>query len=143
MEVPGDFIYVKVICIVFSKYVQCFHFPVKKKRKRKQRKQNEGRSCCCGGTGLAVSLQHWNAGCIPSPAHWFKNLALQLQHRSQLHLGSDPWLGTPYVIGQPKKEKTTAKKQGHLEEMTLSRTSAGKVQKEPNTSCHTKTPEIG
>ena len=46
----------------------------------------------CGTTGPEVSLEHRNAGLIPSPAQWVKDPVLpQLQLRSQLRLGSDPW----------------------------------------------------
>ena len=39
-------------------------------------------SSCCGVRGLAASLQRQNAGSIPSPAQWVKDLALpQLQLR--------------------------------------------------------------
>ena len=52
------------------------------------------RSSHCGTTGLAVSLECWDAGSIPGPAQGVKDLALlQLRYTSQLWVGSDPWPG--------------------------------------------------
>ena len=47
----------------------------------------------------------WNIGLIPGPAQWVKDPVL-----SQLWLGSDPWVGTPYVTGRPKMVKKKKKK---------------------------------
>lgn len=47
-------------------------------------------------------MEHWEAGSIPGPAQWVKDLALLwLQLKSQL------WLcpGTPYTGGWPKKKR--------------------------------------
>ena len=71
------------------------------------------RSSCCGTTGLAVSLERWGTGSIPSPAQWFKDLALpQLRRRSQLPAGSDPWPGNSRCHWVTKKEKKKKKKYG-------------------------------
>ena len=56
--------------------------------------------------GSAVSLEHWDAALIPGPAHGVKDMALlQLQHRLQLQLRSDPWPGKSICHGVAKKEK--------------------------------------
>ena len=65
------------------------------------------RSSCFGSTGLAVSLESWHTGLIRSPKQWVMDLALpQLQQRSQLHLGSDPWPGNSICLGVAQKRKT-------------------------------------
>ena len=59
--------------------------------------------CCNGIIGVsAVPGHRFN----PQPSgSGLKDLALlQLQFRSQLRFRSDPWPGTPYVMGQPKKK---------------------------------------
>ena len=57
---------------------------------------------------------------VPSPAQHsgLKDLALlQLWRRSQLQLRSDPYSpGTPYAVGQSKKEKRRKKKVGSMRE---------------------------
>ena len=59
----------------------------------------------CGAMGLAVSLEHWDAGLIPSLAQGVKDLALlHQQRRLQLCSGLIPGLGTPYAMGWPKKK---------------------------------------
>ena len=57
-----------------------------------------------------MSLEHWEAGSIPDPAQWARDLALP-----QLHLGCK-WgsdlilgLGTPCALGWPTKEKEKKK----------------------------------
>ena len=48
-----------------------------KRQKNKQTKQNSSiRRSYCGAIGLAVTLEHWDTGSLPSPAQWVKNLAL-------------------------------------------------------------------
>ena len=51
-----------------------------------------------------MSWERWDAGSIPSPAQWVKDLALlYLQLRVQLQFGSHPWpQGTPHAIERPK-----------------------------------------
>ena len=49
--------------------------------------------------------KRWDAGSIPSPTQWVKDLVLQqLQFRSQLWLGSDPWPGKSICHRADKKE---------------------------------------
>ena len=55
--------------------------------------------CLCG-----------EAGSIPSPAQWVKDLALpQLWRRFQLYLGFDPWPGNFHILwvrpGKKKRKK--------------------------------------
>ena len=54
----------------------------------------------CGTTGLATPWECWDAGSIPHPAQWVKDLAL-------CNCGSDliPGPGTPYATRWPKKKK--------------------------------------
>ena len=60
------------------------------------------RSSRCGATGLAVAWEHWDMGLIPGPAWWVKDPALsQLWLSLRLQIGSDPWLGASYAVGQP------------------------------------------
>ena len=59
-----------------------------------------------GATGLAASLQCWDAGRIPGLVQWIKDLALpQLWHRLQVQLRSDPWPGNSIFHGAAKKKK--------------------------------------
>ena len=63
--------------------------------------------------GAAVSLQHWDAGLIPSPAQWVKDLTFpQLQFRLQQRLRSDPWPGNCICHRVAKKEKKKVQKVG-------------------------------
>ena len=65
--------------------------------------------------GLVASLQRQGTGVIPSLAQWVKDLVLlQLRHRLQLWLPSDPWLGTPYTIGRPNKKRKKEKQASKL-----------------------------
>ena len=55
-----------------------------------------------------MSRERWDAGLIPSPAPWVKDLALpKLRLRSQLWLDSDPWAQEFHMSrgGQKKKKK--------------------------------------
>ena len=53
-----------------------------------------------------VFWEHWDAGSIPGLAQQFKDLAmLQLRHRSQLRLRSNPWPGNSISYGTAKKKK--------------------------------------
>ena len=71
------------------------------KETNKQTKKNKpvggvvmGSSCCCAMVmGSVASWEPWVVGSVPGLAQWVKNLALQLQLRSQLWLGSDPGPG--------------------------------------------------
>ena len=57
-----------------------------------------------------VSWERWDAGSIPSWAQWVKDLVLmQLQLRSQLQLGSDPWPSNSICHRAAKKKKTKTK----------------------------------
>ena len=61
--------------------------------------------------GSAASWECWDAGLIPDSAQWGKDLALsQLQHKSKLWLGSDPWPGKSICQGVAKKEKKRKRK---------------------------------
>ena len=65
--------------------------------------------------GLAVSLQCWEAGLIPGPGGK-DQVWLQLQHRSQLQLRSDPWPGNSTchrVAKNEKKKKKIEGRKGH------------------------------
>ena len=74
------------------------------KHSRKDKKNNS-RSSCCDTTGLEVSWEGWDTGSIPGPAQWVKDLALlQLQYRSNLQLGSDPWSLNSKCHGVAKKQ---------------------------------------
>ena len=72
------------------------------------------RSFCCGATGLAASLEPWDAGWIPSPAQWVKEPVLPQLQRCHCcssgvgqNCGSDliPGQGTSYATGPPKEKK--------------------------------------
>ena len=48
-----------------------------------------------------------DTGSVPGPTRCVKHPALlQLQCRSQLQLGSDPWPGNSICLGMAEKEKT-------------------------------------
>ena len=51
-------------------YRHCYYQPVTDEKAGTER--TDLGSSCCGTTGLAVSLQHQDAGSIPSPAQWVK-----------------------------------------------------------------------
>ena len=68
------------------------------------------RSACCGATGSVMSRERWDAGLIPSPAPWVKDLALpKLRLRSQLWLDSDPWAQEFHMSRGGKKKKKKKK----------------------------------
>uniref|UniRef100_A0A8D0PQP5 Uncharacterized protein n=1 Tax=Sus scrofa TaxID=9823 RepID=A0A8D0PQP5_PIG len=70
-----------------------------------QRFHKTHRNSHCGTTGLVASLQPWDAGSIPGPAQWSKDLELlQLQRSWHLWLESDPWPGTPSAMEKAKRE---------------------------------------
>ena len=75
-------------------------------------KTNNDRSSHCGTTGLAVSLQCWGAGSIPSLAQLVKGLGVTAVRftRSQLLLESNPWPRNSMCCGAAKKEKKRKKK---------------------------------
>ena len=54
----------------------------------------------CGSRGLVASLQHWDAGSIPYPAQWVKDLVLP-----QLWLRYDPWARNSMCCRVAKKKK--------------------------------------
>ena len=67
-------------------------------------KRSTNWSSCYGTMGLIVTLQCQDTGSIPGLIQWVKDLALlQLQHRSQPWLRSDPWLGNYMGCGVAKK----------------------------------------
>lgn len=73
---------------VFDLWPGNFHTP-QVQLKQKIFNQKKKRNFHCGATGSAVSLEHWNAGSIPSLAQCVKDLALsELLCRLQLWLGS-------------------------------------------------------
>lgn len=55
--------------------------------------KNKSQLFDCGSMGSPGSLEHWGAGSIPDLSHGVKDLALQLWHKRQLRLGSQPWPG--------------------------------------------------
>ena len=74
---------------------------------------NQAGSSCCGTTGSVASLEyilHQDACSIPRPAQRAKDPALlQLQHRSQLELGFDPWPRNFICCGAARKENSNNK----------------------------------
>ena len=59
-----------------------------------------------GSMGSVASLELWNAGSIPGPTQWVKDIALLLLWcRLQLWLGSDPWSGNSICQRKKKKKK--------------------------------------
>ena len=73
-------------------------------------KKNWGsRSSHCG----TASWEPWDTDSIPGRAQWVNGPALpQLRLRSQLRLGSHPWLENATCHGTAKKEKKKKKKEG-------------------------------
>ena len=66
----------------------------------------EIRSSCGGKMGSVLSWKLWDTGLIPGLAQWAKDpLLLQLQLRSQLQLGCDPWPRNSICWGAAKKKK--------------------------------------
>ena len=60
----------------------------------------------CGTMRSVASWGHWDAGLIPGPVQWVKNLPLlQLWLGLQLQLGSDPWPGNSICHGTAKREE--------------------------------------
>ena len=71
------------------------------------KKKSWKRSTRCSTTGLVVSLQCWGAGSILAQHSGLKDAALPwLQHKSRLHLGSDPWPGNSIWHGVAKKKSS-------------------------------------
>ena len=69
-------------------------------------KKHPSWSFCCDTVGSAASLQHQDRSLIPAWHSGLQALVLpNLWHRSQLWLGSNPWPGTPYAGGSPKRKK--------------------------------------
>ena len=60
-----------------------------------------GWSFLCGAMGSAASLQHQDAGSIPTSPQWVKGFGIAT---SVAGVGTLAW-GTPYVVGPPKKKK--------------------------------------
>ena len=60
----------------------------------------------CGAMGSAASWECSDAGSVPGPPQWLKDLALpQLQLRSRLRLRSDPWPTAPCTAEAAKNGK--------------------------------------
>ena len=56
--------------------------------------------------GSDTPLQYWDAGLIPDPEQWVKDLVLlQLQHRSQMQLVSDLQSRNSICCTEAKKVK--------------------------------------
>jgi len=58
----------------------------------------------CGSAGSVAALQCQDTGLIPDPHSGLKDPV-----SPQLWLRSNPWPGTPYASGQPKKKKIVNK----------------------------------
>ena len=68
-----------------------------------------------GPRGLASSWQSRDAGSIPCPAQWVKDLALpQLQLRLQQWLGSDSWPRNSIFLCEAKTKKPPKQQQDFL-----------------------------
>ena len=59
-------------------------------------------SSYCSTMGLAASLEHWDAGSIPSPAQQVKDPTVGVGYIHSLDL--IPGLGTSYAMGWPKEK---------------------------------------
>ena len=77
-------------------------------------------SFCSGAMGSEASWERWDSGSIPTLAQWVKDLVLsQLQLRSQLQLGSDPWPRHSICPGEGEKKKKASAAASWLDDLGL------------------------